>query len=78
MRLPSPHTKEETEKQTKQHGADPQMTLDHIKHPSEQYKVGWRKKYKATKASLDPITLTEGYLHEIRDTVQDFTMEALQ
>ena len=49
----------------------------YIKHPREQEKGGLRKKYKATKTLLDPITLTEGDLHEIGDTVQDVIAEAL-
>lgn len=49
-----------------------------IKRLREQEKVGSRKKSKATKTSLDPITLIEGELYEINDTVWDFTMETLQ
>lgn len=40
--------------------------------------MGSRKKYKANKVSLDPITLTEGDLHDIGDMVQDVTAEELQ
>ena len=54
------------------------ITSNHIKHPREQEKVGLRKKSKASKVSLDPITLTEGDLHDIGDAVQDVTTEALQ
>lgn len=57
---------------------DPQETSTCIKHPRELEKRGSRKKSKATKTSLDPITLTEGDLHDIGDTVIDVTMEALQ
>jgi len=39
--------------------------------------VPW-KKTKASKTSFDPITLTEGDLHDIGETVRDVTMEALQ
>jgi len=35
-------------------------------------------KSKATKTSLDPITLTEGDLHDIGDIVSNVTTEALQ
>lgn len=57
---------------------DPQATSARIKHPREQEKGGSRKKAKATKMSLDPITLTEGDLHDIGDMGQDVTLEALQ
>lgn len=50
----------------------------HIKFPREQEKRGSRNKSKATKTSLDPITLTEGDLDDIGDTVQNVTAEALQ
>jgi len=76
--LPSPAIVEETDEHIEQHGVDPHTTSDHIKHPREQEKVGSRKKYKANKVSLDPITLTEGDLHDIGDMVQDVTAEELQ
>ncbi len=47
-----------------------------VSDPREQ--VGPRKKTKASKTSLDPITLTEGDLHDIGETVRDVTAEALQ
>ena len=57
---------------------NPQETSAHIKRPRELEK-GWsRKKSKVTKTSLDPITLIEGNLHDIDDTVRDVTAEALQ
>lgn len=69
MRSPLPETKEETDEQTEQHDVDPQATSTNIKRPREQEK-GWsRKKSKATKTSLDPITLTEDDLHNIGDTL---------
>ena len=37
-----------------------------------------RKKVKALKFSIDPITLTEGDLYDIGETVRDVTNEALQ
>jgi len=57
------------DEQTKQHGADPQVTSTHIKHLREQEKGGSRKKSKAPKTSLDSITLIERDLHDIGDTV---------
>ena len=66
------------DKQAEQHGANLHETSVCIKHPREQEKGGLRKKSKATKTLLDPITLIEGDLHDIGDTVQDVTMEALQ
>lgn len=74
-RSPSPETEEETEEQ---HGVDPQETSSRIKRPREPEKEGSRKKSKATKTSLDPITLTEGDLHDIDDKVRDVTTDALQ
>jgi len=76
--LPSPKTEEETDEQIEQHSEDPHAMSTHIKHPREQEKGGSRKKSKATKASLDLITLTEGDLQDIGDTVQDVIAEALQ
>lgn len=74
-RSPSPKTKEEIDEQ---HDANPQETFARIKRPRELEKGGSRKKSKATKTSLDPITLTEGDLHDIGDIVGDVTAEALQ
>lgn len=74
MRFPSP----ETDEQTEQHGASPQATSARIKCPRGKEKGGSRKKLKATKTLLDPITLREGDLHDIGDTVWDITTEALQ
>lgn len=65
-------------KHTEQHGVDLQATSTHIKCPRAQEKGGSRKKSKASKSSLDPITLTKGDLHDIRDTVRDVTKKALQ
>ena len=78
VRSPSPDTEEEMDEQIDQHGVDPQATSTHIKRPMEQEKGGSRNKSKDTKVSLDPITLTEGDLHGIGDTVRDVTTEALQ
>lgn len=66
------------DKQIEKHGVDPQTMSNHIKCPMEQEKVGSRKKSNANKALLDPITLTEGDLHDIGDMVQDVTAKALQ
>ena len=49
-----------------------------IRCPRELKKGGSKKKSKATKTSLDPITLTEGNLYDSGDTVRDVTAEALQ
>ena len=59
-------------------GADPQTASTQLKckHPTER--TGLRKKVKALKLSIDPITLTEGDLHDIGKTVHDVTFEALQ
>jgi len=78
VKSPLPETEEETDEQTEQHDTNPDATFACISHPREQDKGGSRKKYKDTKTSLDIITLTEGDLHDINDTVHDVTMEALQ
>lgn len=78
MRPPSPETKQETDEKIEQHVADPQVTSARIKHAREQEKGGSRKKSKATRASLELITLTEGDLYDIGDRMWGVTMEALQ
>jgi len=75
VRSPSPEIKEED---TEQHGMDPKEMSTRIKHSRELEKGGSRKKSKATKTSLDHITLTEGDLYDNGDTVRDVTTEALQ
>lgn len=57
---------------------DPQEMFTLIKHLREMEKGVSRKKFKATKTSMDPITLMEGDLYDIGDIVSDVTMEALQ
>ena len=52
---------------------DPQETSTCIKHSRELEKGRYKKKSKATKTSLDPITLTEDDLYDIGDTVRDVT-----
>lgn len=76
--FPLPKTEEETDEKIEQNCTDTEMTSNCIKNPREQEKLWSRKKSKASKASLNPITLTEGDLHEIGDTVRDVTVEALQ
>lgn len=78
MRTPSLETKEDTNEQKEQHSANPQATSTRINRPREKEKGGSKKKSKATKTSLDPITLMRGILHNISDTVRDVTAEALQ
>lgn len=68
-RSPSPKIEEEIDEQIEQHGANLKTALYCIKIPREYEKVGPQKKFKASKTSLDPITLTEGYLNDVGDTV---------
>lgn len=48
-----------------------------IKCNKEEEKVGMWKKSKASKNSLNPITLTKGNLNDIDDVVRDATMKLL-
>lgn len=68
----------EEESETEEGGADPHTTSTPLKRQCPREQVGLRKKSKASKTSFDPTTLTEGNLHDIGETVQDVTMEALQ
>ena len=74
QKSPSP----EPEIDTEQGGVDPQTTSTQLKRPCPQEKIASQKKTKASKTSLDPITVTEGYLHDIGETMRDATVEALQ
>lgn len=49
-----------------------------LKHPHVAERTAPRKKVKASKLDIDLITLTEGDLHDIGETVCDVTNEALQ
>lgn len=57
---------------------DPQTTSAQLKRSYPQEKAASQKKTKASNTSLDPITPTEGDLHDIRETVRFVTTEALQ
>lgn len=59
-------------------GADPQTTSTQLKHQHLSERTGPHKKVKVSKMSIDPITLTEGYLHDIGETVPDVTINAIQ
>ncbi len=50
----------------------------HLKCPHTAECIRPRKKIKALKLAIDPITLTEGDLHDICETVHDVTNKALQ
>lgn len=49
-----------------------------IKCLRELEKGGSRKKSKVTKTLLDPITLMEGNLYDIGDTIKDVIAKSLQ
>ena len=74
----SPSLETEVETQIENGGADPQTKSTQLKHPCPQEKAASRKKNKASKTSLDPITLTEVDLHDIGETVRDVTTKGLQ
>jgi len=61
-----------------QHNVDPQEMSACIKCLREFEKGESRKKFKATKTSMDPITLMEGDLYDIGDIFSDVTMKALE
>jgi len=77
QKSPSPEVEEEDE-QMEQGGMDPKMTPLPTKHNRDPEKVGPWKKSKASKTSLDPITLMEGPLNDIGDKVKDATVKLLQ
>lgn len=52
---------------------DLETTPFHAKHNRDPEMVGPQNKSKANKTSLNPITLTEGDLNDIGDTVRDAT-----
>ena len=57
---------------------DPGTASTQLKHQHPVERPRLRKKVKASKLSIDPITLTEGDLHNIKETVHDVTSEDLQ
>ncbi len=63
---PSPQMEEE-ERSQQGSGDQQEITPFQVKQYREQEKEGPHKKTKATKSSLDPITLMEGNLDDIRD-----------
>lgn len=66
------------EVETKEGGVDPQIVSTQLKHQHLTDQAGLRKKVKASKLSIDLITLTEADLHYISETVHDVTNETLQ
>jgi len=58
-------------------GVDPQTASTQLKCQRLSERTGLCKKVKASKLSIDPITLTEGDLHDIGETVRNVTTEAL-
>jgi len=78
QKSPSPGTEAETTDLIEQGGADSQKTSTQLKHQRPQERIVLQKKTKASKTSLDPITLTKGDLHGIGETVRNVTAEAFQ
>jgi len=60
-----------------QGGADLETTLFCTRSTRDLEEVGLWKKSKASKTSLDLITLIEGYLKDVGDTVRDSTTKLL-
>ena len=59
-------------------GVDLGTTLTQLKLSHILERSGPKKKVKASKLAIDPITLTEGDLHDISEMVCDVTNDALQ
>ena len=57
---------------------DPTTMSTQLKWPHIVERAGPRKKVKASKLAIDPLTLTKGDLHDIGETVRDVTSEGLQ
>jgi len=74
----SSHGQEVEETKIAEGSRDPGATSTQLKYPLIAKRVGPRKKVKASKFSIDSITLTEGDLHDIDETVLDVTSEVLQ
>jgi len=66
------------EVETTEGSMDPGTTSTQLKRPHMEKRTRPRKKVKALKLAIDPITLIEGDLHDIGETVRDVTDEALQ
>ena len=74
-----PSQEQEIEKvETAEASIDLGTASTQLKCPHMVEHAGSRKKVKASKLSIDPITLIEGDLHDIGETVCDVTNEALQ
>lgn len=58
--------------------ADPGPELTQLKWSHVPEKLAPRKKVKATKTSVDPITLTEGDLFDINEMVRNVTKDTLE
>jgi len=56
---------------------DPGSTSIQLKRPHGPEKTAVKKKVKVTKTSVDPITLTEGDLFNIGETIHEVTKDAL-
>lgn len=59
-------------------GVDTSNTSTQLKRPRRTERIGPWKKTKASKLDGEPITLTEGDLYDIGNTVRKVTREALQ
>ena len=56
---------------------DPQTTSTNLKHQHPIEWAGSRRNFKASKLSIDLITLTKGDLHDICETMCDVNFESL-
>jgi len=59
-------------------GAEPSTNSTQLKWPRAAERTGPQKKTKASELDGEPITLPEGDLYDIGDTIHEVTREALQ
>lgn len=69
--------KEAEEEETIEGSTDPRTESTQLRHPHTAERAVLRKKVKALKLAMDPITLIEGDIHDIGETVHDVTNDAL-
>jgi len=72
------HGLEADETETPKEGADLQTMTTQLNYQCLTEQAGPRKKRKASKLSINPITLTKGDLYDIDETMHNATFEVLE